>query len=707
MYLFEPLNKIIQGYLPSEHIDLIKRAFVIARDAHEGQFRSSGEPYITHPVAVASIIAEMRLDHEAIMAALLHDVIEDTPYTEEQLTTEFGKSVAEIVEGVSKLDKLKFRTRQEAQAESFRKMILAMTKDIRVVLIKLADRTHNMRTLGSLRPDKRRRIAKETLEIYSPLAHRLGIEKVKNELEDLCFQAMHPQRYAVLNKVIQVARNTRQELVHPILVTIQQRLEEVGINAQVFSEEKPLFYIYQNMRLRNQQFRSIMDISNFRIIVDSIDNCYRVLGQMHQLFKPRPGQIKDYIAVPKANGYQALHTSTIGPHGVAVEIQIRTEEMNLIAELGVTAHWVYKPGGKNDTTTAQIKAQHWLQSIIELQQSAGNSFEFIESVKSDLFSDEIYVFTPKGRIIELPAGATPIDFAYAVHTSIGSTCVGAKVDRETYPLSQALRSGQTVEVITSPNATPNANWLNFVVTGRARAKIRQTLKTLRLEEAINLGKYQLLHALAGKHLEDLDPAIVHHVLTELNLDTMDDLLAEVGLGNQLSTVIARRLQGESLAIYTDIEEVNNQERLPIKGMDGLLVNFAKCCHPIPGDSIVAYANPGKGLVVHHENCRNLKKRTTQSVPFIKVEWEQCDHSAEFEAELHINMVAQQGALANLTAAISAAQSNIHSIWTEESEGRICHVTLTLSAKDTKHLANIMRKIKSLSGVQSVERNINE
>ncbi len=478
MKLFEPLAKIIEGYLPIDQIALVKRAFVIARDAHEGQFRSSGEPYITHPVAVASIIAEMRLDHEAIMAALLHDVIEDTPYTEAELTKEFGRSVAEMVEGVSKLDKLKFRTRQEAQAASFQKMILAMTKDIRVVLIKLADRTHNMRTLGALRPDKRRRIANETLEIYSPLAHRLGIEHLKNELEDLCFQAIHPQRYAVLAKVIDNARNTKQELVQPIVEEIQQKLAELGLKAQVHSQEKPLFYIYQNLRLREQQFRSIMDITDFRIIADSIDTCYRILGQIHSLYKPRSGKIKDYIAVPKANGYQSLHTSTIGKRGIPIEVQICTEEMDLIARMGITAHWVYKQDGKNDSTTAQIKAQRWLENIIELQQSAGNSFEFIESVKSDLFSHEIYVFTPRGRIIELPRGATALDFAYAVHTDIGNQCAGARVDRVDYPLYKPLKSGQTVDIIVSPSVKPNLNWLNFVVTGRAKAGIRQTLKVL-------------------------------------------------------------------------------------------------------------------------------------------------------------------------------------------------------------------------------------
>ncbi|PVX42991.1 guanosine-3',5'-bis(diphosphate) 3'-pyrophosphohydrolase [Pasteurella langaaensis DSM 22999] len=477
MELFAPLDKIIQGYLPDEKIMLVKRAFVVARDAHEGQYRSSGEPYITHPVAVASIIADMRLDHEAVMAALLHDVIEDTPYTEEQLAAEFGSSVAEIVEGVSKLDKLKFRTRQEAQAESFRKMILAMTKDIRVVLIKLADRTHNMRTLGALRPDKRRRIARETLEIYSPLAHRLGIEHVKNELEDLCFQAMHPQRYVVIHRVIDDARNTGGELIQPILKNLETSLEQAGIPARVYGREKPAFYIYQSLKNHSQKFRTILDIYNFRVVTHNVDDCYRALGCVHRLYKPRAGQIKDYIAVPKTNGYQALHTATIGPKGVPVAVQIRTEEMDQIAKMGVTAHWVFKQDGKNDQTTAQIKAQRWLENIIELQQSAGNSFEFIESVKSDLFSHEIYVFTPKGRIIELPKGATAVDFAYAVHTDVGDSCVGAIVDRSDYPLTQPLVSGQTVDIVTSPHAKPRAIWLSSVVTGRAKSRIRQALKT--------------------------------------------------------------------------------------------------------------------------------------------------------------------------------------------------------------------------------------
>lgn len=475
MYLFEPLERIIKGYLPAEKIELVRRAFVIARDAHEGLTRSSGEPYITHPVAVACIIAEMKLDHEAVMAALLHDVIEDTPYTEEQLANEFGSSVADIVQGVSKLDKLKFRTRQEAQVENFRKMILAMTKDIRVVLIKLADRTHNMRTLGSLRPDKRRRIAKETLEIYSPLAHRLGIEHIKNELENLCLQAIYPHRYNILKTGIEMARSSRQDLIAKITHEIENRLAEVGIPARVYGREKHLYALYQKMLRKEQHFHSILDIYAFRIVVDTVDNCYRVLGQMHALYKPRPYQVKDYIAVPKTNGYQSLQTSMIGHKGVPIEVHIRTEEMDQMAELGVAAFWQYSED-KSHSTSVQQRAQRWLQSIVELQQSAGNTEEFIESVKSDLFSNDIYVFTPKGRIVELPARATALDFAYAVHSDIGDCCVGAIVDHAPYPISQPLQSGQTVEILTEPGKHPHPSWLKFVVSSKAKAKIRQALK---------------------------------------------------------------------------------------------------------------------------------------------------------------------------------------------------------------------------------------
>ena len=454
MYLFDSLREVAAQYLPESHLETLRQAYLVARDAHEGQSRSSGEPYIVHPIAVARILAEMRLDHETLMAALLHDVIEDTEVTKEDLQQRFGDTVAELVDGVSKLDKLKFRDRKEAQAENFRKMIMAMANDIRVILLKLADRTHNMRTLGALRPDKRRRIARETLEIFSPLAHRLGIHNIKVELEELGFEALYPTRYRVLREVVMQARGNRKEMIQKIHSEIEGRLEDAKIEVKVLGREKNLYSIYTKMKNKEQRFHTIMDLYAFRVIVHDMDTCYRVLGQMHNLYKPRPGRMKDYIAVPKANGYQSLHTSLIGPHGVPVEVQIRTEYMDQMADKGVAAHWAYKDNVTHaaHSTTAQVRAQRWMQSLLELQQSTGSSFEFIENVKSDLFPDEIFVFTPKGRIVELPMGATAVDFAYAVHTDVGNACVGARIDSQPYALSRPLKNGQTIEIISAPRS---------------------------------------------------------------------------------------------------------------------------------------------------------------------------------------------------------------------------------------------------------------
>lgn len=700
MYLFESLNQQIQQYLPKDQIESLKQAYLVASAAHEGQKRSSGEPYITHPVAVASILATMRLDYETLMAALLHDVIEDTPVTYEEIETQFGTSIAELVDGVSKLDKLKFRDKKEAQAENFRKMIMAMVQDIRVVLIKLADRTHNMRTLTSLRPDKRRRIARETLEIYSPLAHRLGIHNIKTELEELGFEALYPNRYRVLKEVIKSARGNRKEIIQKILSEIEGRLKEAGIECTVSGREKHLYSIYRKMIQKELRFHSIMDIYAFRIIVEDVDTCYRVMGQMHGLYKPRPGRVKDYIAIPKANGYQSLHTSLIGPHGVPVEVQIRTEDMDQMAEMGVAAHWAYKAQGES-STTAQIRAQRWMQSLLELQQSAGNSFEFIESVKSDLFPDEIYVFTPKGRIVELPAGATPVDLAYAVHTDIGNACVGARVDRQPFPLSQALKSGQTVEIITAPGARPNAAWLNFAVSSKARAKIRQMLKNLKREDSISLGRRLLNHALGEDvKIADIPPENLAHLLKRARLNSLDDLLVEIGLGNAMSIMIAKALiegfDNNTLAV---------NHKLAINGKDGVLITFAKCCHPIPGDPIIGHVSPGKGLVIHHESCRNIRGYQKEPEKFIAVDWDK-ETNQNFLTEIKVEMLNQQGSIANLTAMINSAQSNIHSMNTEEKEGRVYNVYIHLSVRDRVHLANIMRKIRIMPDVIKVNRNRN-
>lgn len=577
MYLFEGLKAQVSEYLPSEQVERIRDAFVVANEAHSSQKRSSGEPYITHPVAVASLLADMRLDCETLMAALLHDVIEDTETSREDLAERFGATVASLVEGVSKLDKLQFNSKEEAQAENYRKMIMAMVQDIRVILIKLADRTHNMRTIQHLRPDKRRRIARETLEIYAPLAHRLGMHDIKNELEQLGFWALYPWRGKLLESEVRRARGNRREFTERVQSEISSRLDGNNIQARVSGREKHLHSIYRKMQAKEVKFEQVMDIYAFRVIVDSVDTCYRVLGALHNLYKPIETRFKDYIAIPKSNGYQSLHTSLKGPHGVPVEIQIRTEEMDLMADRGVAAHWMYKQSD-DSSTTAQVRARKWMQSLLELQQSAGNSFEFIESVKSDLFPDEIYVFSPDGRITELPQGATAVDFAYAVHTDVGNTCIGARVNHRTYSLSKPLETGQTVEIKTAPNSRPNIAWLNFVVTGKARAKIRQYLKSQEADEAQQLGERLLRSALGQVSYDEIPESEFNRVLRETKIDSRGSLLKQIGLGNMMSVAIAKRLLGDLQPIKDDNA---SQKSLSIKGAEGLLVSFAKCCRPTP------------------------------------------------------------------------------------------------------------------------------
>ncbi|MCJ8301078.1 bifunctional GTP diphosphokinase/guanosine-3',5'-bis pyrophosphate 3'-pyrophosphohydrolase [Shewanella sp.] len=700
MYLFEGLKESASSYLEPDQVALLKQAYQVARDAHEGQMRTSGEPYITHPVAVARILADMRLDHETLMAALLHDTIEDTPVTKDELAEIFSESIAELVEGVSKLDKLKFRDKKEAQAENFRKMMMAMTQDIRVILIKLADRTHNMRTLGALRPDKRRRIARETLEIYAPIANRLGIHNIKIELEDLGFQAYYPMRYRVLKEVVKAARGNRKELIQSIEAAVRTRLEDTKIPGTVNGREKNLYSIYNKMRSKELQFQEVMDIYAFRIVVDSIDTCYRVMGAMHGLYKPRPGRFKDYIAIPKANGYQSLHTSLFGPHGVPVEIQIRTEDMDQMADKGVAAHWIYKKGNSaQQGTTSQVRARKWMQSLLELQQSASTSFEFVENFKTELFPEEIYVFTPEGRILELPVGATPVDFAYEVHTDVGNTCVGARVNRQAYPLSQPLISGQTIEIITAKGARPNAAWLNFVVTGKARAKIRQLLKSLTEDDAIILGKRLLNHALGETKLDSIDPEQIDKVVNDTKHNTLDELLADIGLGNAMSIVIAQRLVGDKVVP----QEHNDSHMMPIRGAEGMLVTFANCCRPIPGDAVIAHVSPGKGLVVHMESCANIRGYQGEPDKYIPVQWDNAE-GVEFQANLRVEIVNHQGALAKITSIVAGEGANIHSLSTEERDGRVFLINLRISVRDRIHLANVMRRIRVLPEVLRTSRN---
>jgi guanosine-3',5'-bis(diphosphate) 3'-pyrophosphohydrolase len=700
VYLFEPLKEHVSSYLSKVQIDLLKQAYIVAREAHDGQMRSSGEPYITHPVAVALNLAKMHLDHETLMAALLHDVIEDTPVTKDQLAELFGHSVAELVEGVSKLDKLKFDSKAEMQAENFRKMILAMVQDIRVILIKLADRTHNMRTLGSLRSDKRRRIARETLDIYAPIANRLGIHDVKNELEVLGFEALYPMRYRALKSAIKQACGNRKEVINNIKEEVAKRLAENGINAQVIGREKHLYAIYRKMRNKELMFNEVMDIYAFRVIVDKIDDCYRALGAAHNLFKPIESRFKDYIAIPKTNGYQSLHTSLIGPHGIPVEIQIRTLDMDQMADKGIAAHWLYKQDGEDTGTTAQMKARRWMQSLLELQQSAGSSFEFIETVKSDLFPEEIYVFTPEGRIIELPMGATAVDFAYAVHTDVGNSCVGVKVERKPFPLSKPLDSGQTIEVVTSTAARPNATWLNFVVSSKARLQIRTYLRSQEKTESLALGRRLLSHALGATKLEEIAEEKLTQVVKDTGNKNIEELLINIGLGNALSIGIAKRLKDE-FTEESELKPTTTKNKMPIKGTEGMMVSYGKCCRPIPGDSILAYLSPGKGLMVHQHGCRNNKGHEQGSL--FPVRWD-TDIDRDFIAKLRIEILNHKGALASLTNVVARSGSNVHSLNSGEKDSGLYLIDMEITCRNRVHLADIIRKIKVMADVQRVVRN---
>ena len=696
-FYYSPLRDFICSYLSDAKVLDIDRAFVLADRAHDGQKRASGEPYIIHPVAVATIIAQMHLDAESIIAALLHDVVEDTFITIEDIKQNFGPTVEDIVSGVTKLDKLKFHNYLEAQTENFRKMILAMTKDIRVVLIKLADRTHNMRTLGSLRPDKRRRIAKETLEIYAPIANRLGISDIKIELEELGLAALYPMRYRVLKAAVNKARNNRKEIVNNIKEAIEQRLKEVHIEARVLGREKRIYSIYQKMVKKELQFREIMDMYAFRVILADVDTCYRVLGQMHNLFKPRPDGFKDYIAIPKMNGYQSLHTSLVGPHGAPIEIQIRTEFMDQMAARGVAAHWSYKEKGSEPTSTAaQKNAQRWIKNIIDLQQSAGSSIEFIEDVKTDLFPDSIFVFTPDGKICNLPAGTTPVDFAYTLHTDIGQHCVGAMVNHRMYPLSRPLESGQSVEIITSSNAEPSAFWLSSVVTSKARSKIRQYLKGLKTQECVLIGKRLLQNSLKGLRIDKIPQERLNAVLKEFKKPDLDSLLIDIAIGNILTVIVAKKLSND---------EENNLEGAPITGTSGLPYTFAQCCLPIPGDDIIGHITPGKGLVIHNTHCNNIAdEHIDDATKFLPVYWDYSNTAnMDFETGIRIELKNRQGILSEISNAVDVTGSKIEGINSDIKDDNTYIINLTITVRDRIHLASIIKRIKTIPNILKISR----
>jgi RelA/SpoT family (p)ppGpp synthetase len=692
------LNRRMQRYLSPELVAKVMEAYEFAARAHEGQQRRSGEPYISHPVAVATILAELKLDAQTLMAALLHDVIEDTGVEKDRLGELFGSEVAELVDGVSKLDRIQFRSRAEAQAESFRKMLMAMAGDIRVILVKLADRTHNMRTLWVMPPDKRRRIAAETLEIYAPIANRLGMNSIRLELEDLGFRCLHPYRYRVLERALKRAHGSQKQIIQKITKRFEQNLDQARIDARVLGREKHIYSIYRKMRDKKRSLSEIVDVYGMRIVVDTVDNCYRALGIVHKCYKPMPGRFKDYVAIPRVNGYQSLHTTLFGPQGAPVEVQVRTEDMDRVAETGIAAHWLYKSGDA-DGMLPQARAREWLAGLMEMQEG-GTSEEFLESVKIDLFPDKVYVFTPKGDIIRLPRGATCVDFAYAVHTDVGNRCVAARVDRRPVPLRTALRNGQSVQVITAKGATPNPAWVNFVVTAKARTAIRNFLKNMRRTEAADLGKRLLDNALREFNItvRKVPEETFAAVLEQLGLNNRQELFEQIGLGERMAPLVARRLLPET----AEAAATGKPAALAIAGTEGLVVTYARCCHPIPGDTIFGYLSAGRGLVVHREDCGNLTEFRKQPDKWIPVEWEmklERTFPVEIRAEVHNRL----GVLAAVAANISATGTNIEHVQVVERDGDTSSLTFLLQVRDTAQLDRVLRSVGSMPDVMTVVR----
>ena len=704
MFLISDLAALAEKYLESDQVKTIEEAYAFGATAHEGQKRASGEPYIYHPLQVARTLTEMRLDYQTIVAAILHDVIEDTETAKEHLAQRFGKEVAELVDGVSKLTQIRFESRAEAHAEYFRKMMLAMARDIRVILVKLADRLHNMRTLAALAPEKRRRIARETLDIYAPIANRLGLNSIRLDLEDLGFQALYPLRYRVLAAEVKKARGHRKQIIRKIETAIKRRLRQEDLPGRVVGREKHLYSLYKKMRDNGGSFSDVLDVYAFRINADSVDMCYRILGAMHNLYKPLPGKFKDYVALPKTNGYQSLHTGLFGPYGVPIEVQIRTEDMHAVAESGIAAHWIYKTGEAGNTT-AQKRARQWIKELLEMQTQAGDSVEFLEHVKVDLFPKDVYVFTPAGDIMELPRGATSVDLAYAVHTDVGNTCIAVKIDGRYGPLRTPLATGQTVEVVTAPWGRPNANWLDFVVTGKARAGIRNYLKNLRTEEAQELGHRLLNQAMAANSLtmDDVGEAMFEALIKEYRLESLARLHEEIGLGKRNAPLIAKRLAGDkSTASPAADTRVNGATPLFIRGSEGMVINFGKCCRPIPGDSIVGHVSAGRGLVIHNTNCRNLAEHNSHPENWVEVQWDP-NGVGEFPVDIRLDTVNQRGVLATVAAALADAGANIENVEMENRDGSTATLNFLVGVTDRVHLARIMRRVRAIPEVTRITR----
>ncbi|MEE9342267.1 MAG: bifunctional GTP diphosphokinase/guanosine-3',5'-bis pyrophosphate 3'-pyrophosphohydrolase [Gammaproteobacteria bacterium] len=699
-FLISDLCALLETYLPGKQVREVYRAYLFSAEAHDGQHRKSGEPYVYHPIEVARILAGLKVDYLSISAAILHDVVEDTPILLDTIKAEFGEEVAGLVDGVSKLTQIKFETREEAQAENFCKMLLAMVKDIRVITVKLADRLHNMRTLGVMEPEKQRRIARETLDIYAPIANRLGMNKIRIELEELGFSAYYPLRYRVLKEAVSSASGNSKTVLKRIEGNIAQRLEQESFTFRLRSREKYLYSLYRKIRDRVGSFAEVNDVYAFRVIVEDVDTCYRVLGALHNLYKPVPGKFKDYIAIPKSNGYQSLHTVLFGPHAVPLEVQIRTEDMDQVAESGIAAHWSYKNGVEKNQS--QTRARAWLRALLEIQQNAGDSQEFLENVKIDLFPDEVYVFTPAGRIMELPRGATAVDFAYAVHSDIGNTCIAAKVDRRLAPLRTPLLNGQTVEVVTAHGAHPNPAWLNFVTTAKARSNIRHYLKNLKQDEAVALGERMLDRALHNYELSlaDIDVEPLQEMLDECGFESPYQLYADIGLGNRMATLVARRLV--PLQPESSPSSIDKNNPLFIRGTEGMVVHFGRCCWPIPDDSIVGFISAGRGLVIHREGCNNISDIRDRPDKWIDVEWEP-EIDDEFPVELHVDVSNRRGVLASIASTIASADSNIENVSIDEREGLDSRLNFTVAVRHRKHLADVIRCISQTESVIKVCR----
>jgi len=688
------------GYLKPSDIGRIEEAYQFSDAAHQGQFRLSGHPYISHPVAVAEIVADWQLDAQAVMAALLHDVMEDTEVSKQQITERFGKPVAELVDGLSKLDRVEFQSQADAQAENFRKMLLAMARDVRVILIKLADRLHNMRTLDAVRPETRRRVARETLEIYAPIANRLGLDSLFRELQELAFSNLYPGRYKVLAKAVKAARGNRREVVNKILKALKERLQSAQIETAVTGREKHIYSIYNKMHEKHLSFSQVLDIYGFRVVVEDIPACYLALGALHGLYKPVPGKFKDYIAIPKVNGYQSLHTTLIGPYGMPVEVQIRTQAMNRIADAGVASHWLYKSSDA-EINEVQQRTHKWLQSLLDIQHASGDPAEFLEHIKVDLFPDEVYVFTPKGKILAMPRGATAVDFAYAVHTDIGNRCAAARINYELAPLRTELKNGDRVEIITAAHEHPNPAWLSYVKTAKARSQIRHFLKTMQYEEAAALGERMLVQAVRalGAKSSEATPERWERLVRDLGAKSRQEIVADIGLGKRLAAIVARKL--------LSLTEPQAEGRGPagsivIHGSEGLAVQFAKCCNPIPGDPILGFIKKGQGLVVHTNDCPTAAKSRGDPEKWLDVDWAP-ETDKLFDVAIRVTVANQRGVLAKVATEIAEAGSNIDNVSMDEERSLYTSMHFTLQVANRLHLAKVMRALRRIQEVVRIAR----